>query len=56
MKHFIDYCTDTVNPYKYLSFILTDCVTNTKNSSEEEIDDLLLEKEDFSDRNIIHNT
>ena len=42
VKHFIDLCTDTVNPSKYLRFILIDCVTNTKNSSKEEIDDLLL--------------
>ena len=39
MKHFIDSCTDTVNPSKYLRFILID--------SKEEIDDLLLEKENF---------
>ena len=39
----------------YLRFILIDCVTNTENSSKEEIDDLLLEKE-FLDRNIMHNT
>ena len=42
-----DICTDTVNPSKYLNFILKDCVTNTENSSKEEIDDLLLEKEKF---------
>ena len=47
MKHFIDSCTDTVNPSKYLSFILIDCVANTENSSKEKIDDLLLEKENF---------
>ena len=47
VKHFIDSGTDTVSPSKYLRFILTDCVTNTKNSSKEEIDDLLLEKENF---------
>ena len=47
MKHFNDSGTDTVSPSKYLSFILIDCVTNTKNSSKEEIDDLLLEKENF---------
>ena len=47
MKHFIDLCTDTVSPSKYLRFILIDCVTNTENSSNEEIDDLLLERENF---------
>ena len=47
VKHFIDSCTDTVNPSKYLRFILIDCVTNTENNSKEEIDDLLLEKENF---------
>ena len=40
VKHFIDSCADTVNPSKYL---LIDCITNTKNMSQEEIDDLLLE-------------
>ena len=48
VKHFIDSCNDTVNPSKYLRFILIDCVTNTENSSKEEIDDLLLEKDHFS--------
>ena len=47
MKNFIDSCTDTVNPSKYLRFILIDCVTNTENSTKEEIDYLLLEKENF---------
>ena len=55
VKHFIDSCSDTVNPFMYLRFILIDCVTNTENSSKEEIDDLLLEKE-FLDRSIMHNT
>ena len=46
MKHFIDSCTDTVNYLNtYLRFILIDFVTNTENSSKEEIDDLFLEKE-----------
>ena len=48
VKHFIDSCNVTVNPSKYLRFILIDCVTNTENSSKEEIDDLLLEKDNFS--------
>ena len=56
VKHFIDLCTDTVNPSKYLRFILIDCVTNTKNSSKEEIDDLLLQKNRILDSNIVHNT
>ena len=43
VKHFIDSCTDT----KHLKFILIDCVTNTENNGKEEIDDLLLEKENF---------
>ena len=47
MKHFIDSCTDTVNPSEYLRFVLIDCVTNTEHSSKEDIDDLLLEKENF---------
>ena len=47
LKHFIDLCTDTVSPSKYLRFILIDCVTNTENSSNEEIDELLLERENF---------
>ena len=47
MKHFIESCTDTVNPATYLSFILTDYVTNTENSSKEEFDDLPLEKDNF---------
>ena len=47
MKHFIDSSTDTVNPSKYLRLILIDCVTNTENNSKEEIDDLLLEKNNF---------
>ena len=47
VKHFIGLFTDTVNPSKYLRFILTDCVTNTENSSKGEIDDLLLEKDNF---------
>ena len=47
VKRFIDSCTDTINPSKYLGFIPIDCVTNTENSSKEEVDDLLLEKEIF---------
>ena len=47
MNHFIDSRSDTVNPSKYLRFILIDSVTKTENSSKEEIDDLLLEKENF---------
>ena len=45
VKHFMDSCTDTVSPSKYLRFILIDCVINIENSSKEEIDHLLLEKE-----------
>ena len=52
MKHFIVSCTDNVNPFKYLRFILVDYVINTKNSSKKEIDDLLLEKENFWIRTI----
>ena len=44
MKHFIDSHSGTVRASKYLRFILIDCITNTENSSKEEIDDLLLEK------------
>ena len=47
MKHFIDSCTDIVNPSKYLRFILIDYLANTENNSKEEIDDLLLERENF---------
>ena len=47
VKHLIDSCNDTVNPSKYLRFILIDCLTNTENSNQEEIDDLLLEKDNF---------
>ena len=47
MKNFIDSCTNTVNLSKYSRFILIDCVTNTENSSKEEIDDLLLEEGNF---------
>ena len=47
VKRFIDSCTDTINPSKYLRFFLIGCVTNTEYSSKEEIDDLLLEKENF---------
>ena len=49
--HWVMY-TDTINPSKCLRFILIDCVTNTKNSSKEETDDLLLEKETFWIRTI----
>ena len=47
VKHLIDSCTDTVNPYKCLRFISIDCLTDTENSSKEEFNDLLLEKEIF---------
>ena len=47
VKHSIDFCTDTVNPIMHSRLILIDCVTNTEKSSKEEIDDLLLEKENF---------
>ena len=47
VKHFIDSCTDTVNPSRYLRFIPIVSVTNTENSSKKEIDNLLLEKENF---------
>ena len=47
VKHFSDSCSDTVNPSKYLRYILIDFVTNIEHSRKEEIDDLLLEKENF---------
>ena len=48
VKHFIDSCTGTANTYNYLrKIILIGCVSNTENSTQEEIDDLLLKKENF---------
>ena len=44
VKHFYWHC-QSVNTS--LRFVLIDCVTNTENSSKEEIDGLLLEKENF---------
>ena len=37
----------TLNPSKYLRFILIHCVTNTENSSKEEIDNFFQKKKIF---------
>ena len=47
VNYFNDSGTNTVNSSKYLRFILIDCFTNTGSSSKEEINDLLLEKDNI---------
>ena len=46
-NHFIDCCGDPVNPTKNLRFILIDYVDNTRDLSDERIEEILLEKEKF---------
>ena len=46
-KHFIECCNDEVNPVKFMRFILIDCVDNSENLSDKEIEELLLQKEKF---------
>ena len=40
-------CVDPDIPHKYLRFIIIDSVNNTEDLEEEEIDSLLIEKEQF---------
>ena len=40
-------CVDPDIPRKYLRFIMTDSVNNTEDLEKEEIDALLIEKEQF---------
>ena len=52
MKYFVESCTDTVDPFKYLTFISIDYVTNTENAIKKEIDALKLEKQSFGLRTL----
>ena len=47
VKHFIDVCKDEQTPTSNIRFILHDSLNNTDNLSSEEIDNLLLKKEQF---------
>ena len=47
VKHFTDVCKDETNPTCNIRFILHDSLNNTDNLSSEEIDNLLLKKEQF---------
>ena len=52
MKYFVESCTDTVDPFKYFTFISIDYVTNTENAIKKEIDALKLEKQSFGLRTL----
>ena len=47
VKHFMYTCVDPDRPHKYLRFIMIHSVNNTEDLEEEEIDALLIEKEQF---------
>ena len=46
-KHFIECCNDPDDPTKNLRFVLIDYVDNTRDLSDERIEEILLEKEKF---------
>ena len=47
LKHFIDDCNDPHLPFKYLSFLIIDVLNNVGDLSENDIESLLLQKENF---------
>ena len=47
VKHFINHCVDPDDPCGYLFFQIIDGLDNVDNFSSDEIDDLLLAKENF---------
>ena len=53
VKHFTEVCPDNNDPVRHLSFNIIDMVDNTNGYSEEELDDLLLEKEKRWIRNLV---
>ena len=46
-KHFMNCCSDVDNPSRYLKFKIIDHLNNTDNLTDDEIDKLLLRKEQF---------
>ena len=46
-KHFFQNCVDEHNPCHHLKFIILDKIDNTDNLSDEQIEELLLQKENF---------
>ena len=52
-KHFIDNCRDDDNPLGHIRFHILDCLDNVEGYSEEEIEEMLLEKEKFWIRNFV---
>ena len=47
VKHFIGDCNDHGLPFKYLGFLIIDVLNNVDDSPENDIDRLLLQKENF---------
>ena len=47
VNHFIDVCSDTDDPSRYIRFITIDQLNNKNSLSPNDIDDLLLQKERF---------
>lgn len=45
VEHFINACSDREMPFKYLAFVIFDVVNNTSGLTQNDIEDLLLEKE-----------
>ena len=47
VKHFIDECCELNDPFKYLGFLIIDVLNNVENLSRDDIEALLLQKENF---------
>ena len=47
VKHFIDECYDSTNPFKNLGFLIIDVLNNVDNLTRDDIESLLLQKENF---------
>ena len=47
VKHFIDDCNDPRVPFKYFGFLLIDVLNNVDDLSENDIESLLLQKQNF---------
>ena len=47
LKHFIDACYDSNDPFKYLGFLIIEVLNNVEYLSRNDIESLLLQKENF---------
>ena len=47
MRHFVEECCDPVIPFKHLGFIIMDVLNNVDSLSRDDVEELLLQKENF---------